>query len=400
VDVRLKLPHRNSSASARPTMSKCLGIVALCLVDLLPCLVSAQAGLGSTSGLPTSTAPPPASHITRAPAIRPATDATTERQLPSGTPTERADRVAVTLCLPDCKVQKGEDKDKDKCVTAAYDFLGKLAWPVTALLIFVLLLLNRKTLSPLFRFLSRIKAGDVEFEFKPDDAMRAKTSITEAYQEFKKTAEDAYSQIARMHAIPEYFDRAMVAIREKVEGTVVGGKALSWSKDARATLHIPDVVLKEFTYQLLDYVPRGGGSGRRFSSRRGILGRAWRLERSFGAADALEPSNAVGAKSDDTHEMRLVQEWGMTRKEAASWQQEPRRAFLCAIVREADVGGVKGIAQGVIYIDSLTPGAFGDDSMALGIADWAEKHPTVVQLGMALGEATKDFRKGGTFLEF
>jgi hypothetical protein len=278
--------------------------------------------------------------------------------------------------------------------------LGKLAWPVTALLLFLLLLFNRKALGPFFNLLRRVKAGNVEFEFNTPDALRAKDSITEAYEEFKKTAQDAYTHFARVHGIQEHFDRALETIRKKVEVTVVGGKALTWPNDARATLHVPDIVIKEFTYQLLDYVPRGGGSGRRYSSRRGILGRAWRLERSFGAGNALAQQQTVGAKPDDTEETRLVQEWGMTRKEAASWQQEPRRAFLCTIVREPGVGGLKGIAQGVIYIDSLTPDAFGDDLTAKGIADWAEKEPTVVQLGKALGEAAKDLRKGGTFLEF
>jgi len=370
-----------SSEATTLTIRKCMVAFALCLACCLPRVVLARAS-ETPSVSAANPAPNPVAGVK-----------STTAQMRSG----RGDHLAVTLCVADCKPKKDDDS---KCVTAKYDFFGRLAWPVTTILIVLILLLNKKRLSPLLKLLRRVKAGDVEFEFNTADALRAKASITEAYQEFKKTAQDAYSHFARVHQIQEHFDRALDAIRRQVEASVVEGKALTWPRDARATLHVPDIVIKEFTYQLLDYVPRGGGSGRRFSSRRGILGRAWRLERSFGTGNALEPSPTVGAKPDDTEETRLVQEWGMTRKEAGSWQQEPRKAFLCTIVREPEVGGVRGLAQGVVYIDSLTSNAFGDDTTAKGIASWAETDPAVVQLGKALGEAARDLREGGTFLEF
>ncbi|MGC2220926.1 MAG: hypothetical protein WA624_00400, partial [Methylocella sp.] len=305
-----------------------------------------------------------------------------------------SDGIAVSV-----NVGSNHGSPERKCIKGGFELLGEVAWPLTVLILAVPLLLNRKLLRLLFGSLRRVKAGDLEFEFNAQDALRAKISISDAYEEFRKTAQVAYAHFVRVYSIRERFQNALMTLREKVKGSSkLGGDTLDWPEDFRATVHVPDVVLSEFTYQLLDYLPRGGGSGRRFSSRRGILGRSWRLERSLGMGNALvAPTSAPGAKPE---EAALIQEWGMTRTEAFSWRQDQRHSFLCIIVRSPEIGASPGIPIGVLYVDSKTVNAFGTDDEAVGIAKWAETQPAIKELGEALNQALQDLRKGGTFLDF
>ena len=305
-------------------------------------------------------------------------------------------RLNVALCISQCG-SAGEPLEFGRTA----DIVKSVAWPGAALLIALILIFNARRLRQALGPLRRVKAGTLEFEFSSEDALRVKESITESYEEFQKTAKRAYAHYARAHLIQEHFDQALHAVRTHFTENIGRDNTRTWPDDSRATLHINDIVVSEFTYQLLDYVPRGGGSGRRFSSRRGILGRALRLDRSIGVGDALRPLPAIaGGEPSDSEETRLIESWGMSRHEAASWKQEKRHSFLCIIVREPSDVATSGVPLGVLYIDSTAKNSFGTDNEAEAIAKWAERSPSVNALGVALAKALADLREGGTFLEF
>jgi hypothetical protein len=308
----------------------------------------------------------------------------------------KTDKLDVSLCVNRCS--SDEKPEEGGCFAA---LLKSVAWPITALLISWLVIRNAHRIRYALGPLRRIKAGGFEFEFNPDDAMRAKASITESYEEFQKTARTAYAHYARVYSIQEHFDQALRAFREHFESATPSSEGRHWPGDFRATLHIWDIVIGEWTYQLLDYSPQGGGSGRRFSARRGILGRTLRLGRSLGMGDALKRlPGAAGSEIGDTDETRLVEEWGMFRKEASAWRQDKRHSFLCVIVRAPAEKANNGIPLGVLYIDSKVKDAFGDDEAATAMAKWAETSTGVKTLGEGLSKAIAELREGGTFLEF
>ena len=110
----------------------------------------------------------------------------------------------------------------------------------------------------------------------------------------------------------------------------------------RGTVHVMDALYSDALYQLVDYYPRGRGAGRRFSTRFGILGRAWRLKRSV-----EEPS--VPTRTD-----RLINEWGMTQEQAAD-AARGRQSFVCIVLSD------EGSPRGVLYLDARPDRAFPPD---------------------------------------
>lgn len=120
----------------------------------------------------------------------------------------------------------------------------------------------------------------------------------------------------------------------------------------RSTIYVPDMLLDESLYQLLDYHPPDGGKrGRVFSARYGMIGRCWRLEK----------SDVKGSVS--TFEETLVDEWGMDRTEARE-AARGRQSFACVILKNTDQ-----VCLGLFYMDSQKPWVF--DSK------WNELEPLV-----------------------
>jgi hypothetical protein len=115
-------------------------------------------------------------------------------------------------------------------------------------------------------------------------------------------------------------------------------------KNIRATIHVQDLLFEDGLYQLLDYYPnqRLGGRGRSFSSRTGIIGKAWRLAKSQYAA--VVPTN----------EEELILHWGMTSAEAPK-AGHGRHSFACVVLKSgAEV-------LGLLYFDSPVEKAFGEN---------------------------------------
>ena len=102
---------------------------------------------------------------------------------------------------------------------------------------------------------------------------------------------------------------------EKHLGPAIGG--LSNAAGLRSTIHVVDILFAESYFQLLPYIPAGGGDGRSWSIRYGIVGRTWRHMQPYGEGN-LKMSEAD-----------LIDQWGMTIEEAS--KAKSTRPSLIAI---------------------------------------------------------------------
>jgi len=91
----------------------------------------------------------------------------------------------------------------------------------------------------------------------------------------------------------------------------------------KCTVYIRDALFAETLYQLTDYWPKGGGSGRTWSIRFGMIGRVWRSD---------EPD-----QNSETNQRRLVLQHGMTREEAKRLGGR-KGSFVCTLLHDK-VGG-------------------------------------------------------------
>jgi hypothetical protein len=128
------------------------------------------------------------------------------------------------------------------------------------------------------------------------------------------------------------------------------------ARQIRCTIYIPDALFAESLYQLTDYYPvqATGGRGRTFSSRYGIIGKAWRLRES------------QHASSVPTDERDLILGWGMNREEAQR-AGHGKQSFGCIVLK-----GTRS-PLGMLYFDSPLPNAFGDDKQ------WEQLKTAVLQ---------------------
>jgi hypothetical protein len=253
-----------------------------------------------------------------------------------------------------------------------------LAWPLVAIGIVCLFAfhprLNR--LFGLAKIVKRIKAAGIEMEISADAVDRVRDELRLSISELIDNAEDEYRRMAEAMRIYDLLERAVsVAIPRTLEK-----HKLTCPRDIRATIHVQDIVFIEYLYQIVDYYPPAAGSGRRFPQRYGIIGRSWRLGESLGEGDAFE-----GGKGE---EITLVTEWGMLRKEVKA-NERYRSAYLAVILRSSENGKMP---VGVLFADSATKMAFGNDELAKKIAEELEETDEFRWLSDAVEKALAPLR--------
>jgi hypothetical protein len=255
-----------------------------------------------------------------------------------------------------------------------------VAWPVTLLLLALLLAFNQRLgrmLGLTSRIVKKISAGGIEMEIDADAVKEIQTHLRGSFDELIYKARVEYDRMSALMSIDEHLESAMT----NALPSVLRSKKLPTNPpNLRGTVHVHDIVFSEYLYQLSDYYPKGGGSGRRFSHRFGIIGRSWRLGESVGEGNAV--AGARGA------ERTLIAEWGMTRREVRA-QGTERPACLSVILR-ATLDDEFPV--GVLYIDSTKVEAFGDDNAAGLVAKELEDANEVVALRGALERALKPLR--------
>jgi hypothetical protein len=116
----------------------------------------------------------------------------------------------------------------------------------------------------------------------------------------------------------------------------------------RAAIHIPDPLYQNYLYQLVDYFPKGGGHGRAFSTRAGLIGRCWRLS-----------TNDQSTSLEGVPLSMLMEDWGMTYREASARQVDHTKVMLAILLR--DESGARPL--GVLYLDSEDGDRFGSNDV-------------------------------------
>ena len=138
------------------------------------------------------------------------------------------------------------------------------------------------------------------------------------------------------------------AVRTKLEAVIHDVQGIlherSQLKDLRFTLHTPDILFADTLYQLVDYYPRGGGRGRTFSFRFGIIGLAWRARGSFVRGEV------------PTDPQQLVRRWGMTNEEAVA-SGGGRQSFAAILLNDEVETPIA-----IFYMDTAEKHAFGADN--------------------------------------
>jgi hypothetical protein len=278
---------------------------------------------------------------------------------------------------------------ENDAIRAWAQLLATVAWPLV--FVVTLLWLGRKRLMDLAKNLRRISGAGFNVEFSSEAASKVQKSVTENLADYVKSADAAYAQQAAIFEIRELLERAVIHTLNQLP---------SKPSKYRATVHVPDVVYAEYFYQLLNYFPGGGGARRRFSQRRGILGRAWRLNESEGIGDVVAFDPGPPGKPVDL-EIALVREWSMTREEVLRWHNEPRVSFVCIVLRggaqQANAAmpvGVKGKRIAIFYVDSVERNAFGTNEEVAKLVTALEGSPEIADLGTAVNCVMHEMRKG------
>jgi hypothetical protein len=218
--------------------------------------------------------------------------------------------------------------------------------------------------------LTGFKAFGVELQLSAEAATRIRGDVEEAFSDYRIKARREFDRLNHINLVNELR-------RTLVEQHVLPRLTREVEKTYRCTIHVQDILFEEAMYQLLDYYPIGGGGGRSFSMRFGLLGRAWRLGKSQ-AQGRVNPQPAA-----------LIQEWGMTSQEAAA-AGRGRKSFTCALLKD------HGVQVGILYLDAMEEDAFGStheerDEFLNSIAEGAEK----VGLTAAVAEVCKGMRHRG-----
>jgi hypothetical protein len=228
-------------------------------------------------------------------------------------------------------------------VSMAMAWIGETArlfmpWPLIAIILLIGTAAATRpgTLTRLLDRLASINVGGVALTLSEE---------TEAVENSKRIANLLVKARADLSA--EYHLRSSTAqVRATLETIVRDFVAheLKWPNNQppegfRCTIHVPDALTPDGLCQLIDYWPTGGGAGRAWSCRYGIIGLAWRKLES--------QHNTLHERSD------LIERAGMTYEEASARAQLPKRGFSCTLLR---VGSGPPVAT--LYMDARHESAF------------------------------------------
>jgi|HubBroStandDraft_6_1064221.scaffolds.fasta_scaffold21767_3 hypothetical protein len=132
----------------------------------------------------------------------------------------------------------------------------------------------------------------------------------------------------------------------------------------RCTFHIRDPIFDDYLLQLMNYYPNGGGAGRIFSARRGIIGKVWRSRTPLIEGHLLDEKDSELPRAE---QLRIIElNWGMTNEEARKSIERPSYVAIPLMA------GAKRL--GILYMDSskrdqFGPSLSGRDSVVKGAED-------------------------------
>lgn len=262
--------------------------------------------------------------------------------------------------------------------TELTNLVAVLAWPVAVIAILGVIAATqsgRSLVGALVGRVSKVSAFGVDVELTPQAAIEAKATIEGTFAEYGAKVRIEFNRQVAIHSVDALH-------RSLVKDFIWDSLSEEVRKDFRCTVHVPDVLFAEAVYQLLDYFPRGAGSGRTFSDRFGIVGACARAE-----ADLYRPNIP-------TDPARLIVDWGMTSQEATAAGQE-RQSFACFVIRRDAYSPLLGI----LYMDTKIPNAFGPTENVPLIRHSVEQGLTQTHLAGALDEVGRTMRERGPALK-
>jgi hypothetical protein len=202
-------------------------------------------------------------------------------------------------------------------------------WPVVVVVGIYALLSEpgRKVLKDLLASVKKLKAFGVELELGNDeDARKLKLNLEDQFRTYRAEVIAEFDSQAKRYNVGRKLAKV---VKEVIVPTLEDPK----NKPYRCTIYVEDIVFKNALYRLLDYYPGGDGKGSTYSSRFGIIGRSWRLEKSQGPTEVSDDREA------------LVNTWGMTLEEAASKQSA--KWYLAYLLQDEEETAI-----GLLYIES------------------------------------------------
>jgi hypothetical protein len=208
--------------------------------------------------------------------------------------------------------------------------VSSIAWPAAILISIWLLVANLEKIAGAVRgapFLRRFAFGGFEIELDREQLNELKRDTEQTFADLMNKVNGELEAFAdALHASELTESAAHAIIKHKF-----GGRAVARRSNLRFTIHIPDVVFKDFLYQLTGYVTppgsdaaSGGGAGRRFSKRYGLIGLSWRTLTSRGVGEAFQ--------GDTAQVQQLIEHWSMNEAEAAHAKKKP--SCLAVIARD------------------------------------------------------------------
>lgn len=185
--------------------------------------------------------------------------------------------------------------------------------------------------------LQKFSGAGLDFEFSEQGAATTRQSAEEAFLAIHRQLRREFDRLAGVYSLAE---KRQTVVREHVMPRL---RRPGPGQDPRfrCTIHVPDPLFQDHLYQLLDYYPDGGGRGRSFSSRVGLIGIVWRSSSSSWAPNPVDDAELIGR-------------WGMTAAEADRSRASGRRSFLGVLLTDVDQ-----VRVGVVYLDSPDPDTFG-----------------------------------------
>ncbi len=165
---------------------------------------------------------------------------------------------------------------------------------------------------------------------------RSGSTAETAIQVYRNEVKKKFDKLAKTEQIKDKHKKIVDKLLEATSGPMKG-------VNFRSTIYVPDMLLDQSLYQLLNYYPQtseGGPRGRAFSTRYGMIGRCWRLQK----------SDLKGKVSTNPEE--LIGEWAMTRTEAKE-AAVGRKSFACILLKN-----VNDECLGLFYMDSQPESVF------------------------------------------
>jgi hypothetical protein len=262
------------------------------------------------------------------------------------------------------------------------DQMLALIWPVV-LAILILCLFSSKSALEVFKHIaslvSNVKVpGGLEIAFAGGAAV--KNTQEEVIKGYRQQVINQYDLAANQTQISDTVERL---IKERIE-PFFAAQGLT-RPDFRCTIHMRDILFQSSIYQLIDYLPAkwsAGGKitrGRAWSVRYGFMGRCWRLEK----------SDAEG--SVPTSEVKLIEQWGLTKKEAGGSKNQ---TMLCYLILSDSKNPLA-----IFYLDAEPPDAFGKAHQMSKLLEAVEKAVQDFKLKDLLEQVSDTVQKSAPLIE-